>query len=62
MTRIRLTKREIEVLLAAAGNADPCMFDENPDATERAKERDREAWETGMQKLRAMLARSSSPK
>jgi gamma-glutamyl-gamma-aminobutyrate hydrolase PuuD len=53
--RIRLTRREIESLLGAAGNIDPCMFDENPEASEREKERDRDAWESGIRKLEAML-------
>lgn len=52
-----LTTREIETLLAAAGNVDPCMFDENPEASEREKRLDREAWESGQDKLRDMLAR-----
>lgn len=56
-TRTRLTLREIECLLAAAGNADPCMFYENPDANERQKEKDRAAWESGMNKLRDILSK-----
>lgn len=52
---VRLTKREIETLLAAAGNVDPCMFDEAP-ISEKEAAKDREAWESGQEKLRIMLA------
>lgn len=53
MTRIRLTTREIEALLAAAGNVDPCMFTE--DVGGKEGERLFKAWESGQEKLRAML-------
>lgn len=52
--RPRLTKLEIEALLAAAGNIDPCMFDEMADVKEG--ERLAEAWLTGLEKLHQMLA------
>lgn len=55
--RIQLTKREIECLRAAARNIDPCMWDENPGASEREKVLDRAAWESGIAKLEAMLDR-----
>lgn len=51
-TRIRLTTREIEALLAAAGNVDPCMLTE---IGGKEGERQFEAWESGQEKLRAML-------
>lgn len=53
MSRVRLTTREIEALLAAAGNVDPCMFTE--DVGGREGERQFRAWESGQEKLRAML-------
>ena len=53
MTRIRLTTREIEALLAAAGNVDPCMFTQ--DIGGKDGERMFAAWESGQEKLRAML-------
>jgi hypothetical protein len=52
--RIRLTEAEIEALLAAAGNIDPCMFTEDTGGKEG--ERLYDAWESGQQKLREMLA------
>src|SRR5215216_4786891 len=50
----RLSKIEIEALLAAAGNVDPCMFEEDD-----SKEGDRlyDAWLSGQEQLRQMLAR-----
>lgn len=50
---IRLTRREIRALLAAAGNVDPCMFIE--DVGGREGERQYEAWISGRGKLEAML-------
>jgi hypothetical protein len=56
--RIRLTAKEIEAVLAVAGNALPVeTFNDDPDATEAEKEAWVEAYERGMDKLRAMLAR-----
>jgi hypothetical protein len=52
--RIRLTEAEIEALLAAAGNIDPCMFTE--DTVGKEGERLYDAWESRQQKLREMLA------
>ena len=51
--RIRLDA-EIGALLAAAGNIDPCMFTEDTGGKEG--ERLYDAWESGQQKLREMLA------
>lgn len=53
MKRPRLTIAEIDALLAAAGNADPAMFEDYP--TEKEGDRAYRAWETGMEKLREML-------
>jgi len=54
--RIRLTRIEIEALLAAAGNADPAMWEDEPD--EKAGDRMAAACESGMDKLRELLARA----
>lgn len=50
---MKLTRLEVEALLAAAGNVDPAMFEDFP-----AEEGDRlyDAWLSGQDKLRAMLA------
>ncbi|MEA2906280.1 MAG: hypothetical protein QOI12_3667 [Alphaproteobacteria bacterium] len=61
MKRIRLTDLEIETLLAAAGNVDPSMFDDGA-ATKKQADREKEAWESGMEKLRHMLARREDRK
>jgi hypothetical protein len=45
MKRIRLTTAEIEALLAAAGNVDPCMFTEDVGGKEGDRQYD--AWESG---------------
>ncbi|MBR0693629.1 hypothetical protein [Bradyrhizobium lablabi] len=51
----RLTALEIEAILAAAGAADaPAVFEDEPDI--KHGERLLYAFETGMEKLRAMLA------
>lgn len=49
----RLSKLEIEALLAAAGDVDPCMFEEDD-----SKEGDKlyDALLSGQEKLRQMLA------
>jgi len=58
MTRIRLTAKEIEAVLAVAGNALPSeTFNDDPDATEAEKAAWVEAYERGMDKLQAMLER-----
>ncbi len=49
----RLTRAEIEALLAAAGNVDPCMFTE--DVGGREGDRQYDAWLSGQDKLRTML-------
>lgn len=53
MSRIRLTTREIEALLAVAGNVDPAMWEDEPD--EKTANQMHAAWESGQEKLRAML-------
>jgi len=53
VSRIRLTTLEIEALLAAAGNADPAMWEDEP--TEKEGDRMFAACESGQEKLRAML-------
>jgi hypothetical protein len=52
-SRVRLTNIEIEALLAAAGNIDPCMFEEMDN--EKRGEQMFAAWNSGQQKLRLML-------
>lgn len=54
---VRLTTNEIEALLAAAGNADPAMWEDYPDTKEG--ERLYHAWLSGQEKLREMLAQRS---
>jgi hypothetical protein len=54
----RLTKLEIEMLLAAAGNVDPSMFYDT--GNDKDGDRDRAAWESGQEKLREMLRRRST--
>ena len=56
----RLTEKEIEALLAASGNVDPCMFDEWDDVAEG--EQLHAAWLTGQEKLREMLAGKQAQK
>lgn len=59
--RIRLTATEIEAILAAAGNVDaPATFEDCGD--EKEAERMLEAFESGMEKLRVMLARREGRK
>lgn len=55
-TRIALTKPEIEALLAAAGNADPAMWEdyEEPEGTQMY-----DAFKRGMNKLRLMREATS---
>lgn len=54
-----MTAREISSVLAVAGNADaPATFEDHPD--EKEAERELLAFETGMDKLRAMLAQKKS--
>jgi hypothetical protein len=53
---IELTTIELEALLAAAGNVDPCMFTEDHGGEEGAALYD--AWESGQEKLRQQLAKS----
>jgi hypothetical protein len=60
MGRIRLTALEIEALLAAAGNVDPCMFTEDVGGKEGDRQFD--AWQTGQEKLRRMLAARTGKK
>ena len=50
----RLTLLEIEALIAAAGNADPAMWEDYPN--EKQGDALCAACETGMEKLRVMLA------
>lgn len=52
--RLVLTEREISAVLAAAGNIDPCMFEEGK--SERDARRELQAYESGMSKLKDMLA------
>jgi hypothetical protein len=55
MKRVRLTATEISAILGAAGAADaPAVFEDSSD--EKEAERELEAFESGMSKLRAMLA------
>jgi hypothetical protein len=51
--QIRLTPLEIEALLAAAGNADPAMWEDYPD--EKEGDRLHDAWLSGQEKLRRAL-------
>lgn len=54
--RIRLTALEIDAILTCAGNVDaPATFEDCED--EQEGERLLEAFESGMEKLRSMLAR-----
>jgi len=54
--RIYLTAREIDAILGVAGAADaPAVFEDSCD--EKEAERELEAFESGMNKLRAMLAK-----
>lgn len=46
---IKFTPREADVILAAAGNIDPCMFLE--DVGGKEGELDYDAWLSGMKKL-----------
>jgi hypothetical protein len=55
----RLTKVEIEALLAAAGTVDPCMCLEDVGGEER--HRVFHAWVSGQNKLREMLAARPRP-
>lgn len=56
MKRIRLTKLEIDAILAVAGAADaPAVFEDEPN--EKEADRLLEAFESGMDKLRTMLER-----
>jgi len=56
MKRPRLTAREISAVLGAAGNVDVGAMAEDF-STEQEGERFLAAYESGMHKLRAMLAR-----
>lgn len=59
MKRIRLTKLEISAILGIAGAADaPAVVEDMAD--EKEAERELEAFESGMNKLRAMLARKEN--
>lgn len=49
MKRPRLTVRELETVLAAAGNVDPCMFEENA-ASDKEADRDLAAYKSGIKK------------
>jgi hypothetical protein len=53
---IELTTIELEALLAAGGNVDPCMFTEDHFGEEGAALYD--AWKSGQEKLRYQLAES----
>jgi hypothetical protein len=55
--RIVLTEREIEALLAVAGDALPSETLRDPDASPAENKAMVEAYGTGMDKLRSMLAR-----
>lgn len=57
--RIYLTALEIDALLAAAGNVDPCMFEEGA-ASDKEAEIAIAAWHSGQDKLRRMRARSKT--
>jgi len=50
---MKLTRLEVEALLAAAGNVDPCMFTDDVGGDEG--ERLYDAWVSGQDKLREML-------
>lgn len=56
--RVVLTAREIRAVLAVAGNAlAEETFEDAPDLTAAQQERMVDAYESGMSKLRLMLAR-----
>jgi hypothetical protein len=54
--KIRLTAPEIEALLAAAGDVDPAMWEDEPD--DKRGERLYDAWLSGQEKLRRALHRA----
>jgi hypothetical protein len=56
---MKLTRTEVEALLAAAGNADPAMWEDYE--TEAEGERMYAAWLSGQEKLRQMLAQKKAP-
>lgn len=60
-TRPRLTARELETVLAVAGDALAAETLRRPEDEEAEYDKDLQAFETGMEKLRVMLGRRRRP-